>query len=165
MEPIFTNVWVGDEKDFLKIRREKGWAFLRCTKEGPDGHRDLLGYETLGAPQNSKDYLHVIKGNICALNLIDVDDPNLVPFDCIKFGLDFIKESLDKGKKILIACEAGHSRAPSVGLMFLRSIGDLPHNFVTSEKIYRAIYQKYDPAMGIRQVARSHWNELYKSEE
>ena len=159
MHEIYTNLWVGGDDDYLKVKNLNGWSWLRACKYGPDGHRDTLLYDTLGAPKGPE-YLHVRRRNFCALNLIDVDDPNFIPFECIKYGLDFVKEELAKNRKVLIACNQGHSRGPSIGLMFLRAIGDMPHNFLTSEKIYRAIYPKYDPALGIRQIARDSWTLL-----
>jgi hypothetical protein len=84
----------------------------------------------------------------------------MIPFECIKKGLDFIKERLDTGDRVGIFCNSGHSRGPSTGLAFLRSIGDMPHNFHTSEKIFHTLYSKYDPGMGIRQVLRENWAAL-----
>ena len=84
----------------------------------------------------------------------------MIPFECIKLALDYAKKQLDDGYKILIACNSGHSRGPSTGLAFLRSIGDMPHNFHMSERVYRGLYRKYDPGMGMRQQLRSHWSEL-----
>jgi hypothetical protein len=125
----------------------------------PGGHQQTLGYHTRSAPKG-KNYLFVEAPNHIAINILDMLDPNFIPFECIELGINYSKEQLDKGFKILIACNSGHSRGPTTGLCFLRAIGDMPHNFATSERIYRTLYRKYDPGMGMRQVARSHWAEL-----
>jgi len=152
-------VCVGDDSDYKKIEKESNWRSARMCKYGPGGHKETLQYTTPGAPKG-KNYLSVEADNRIAINIIDVDDPNIIPFKCIKLALDYVIRQLNDGKNILIACNQGESRGPSTGLAFLRSIGDMPHNFHQSEKIYKGIYPKYDPGMGIRQVMRSHWSEL-----
>jgi hypothetical protein len=159
MEQIYDNVWVGDDTDYEKIESNKDWRSVRMCKYGPGGHQQTLGYSSLAAPKG-KNYLSVEAGNRIAINIIDMQDPNFIPFECIKLGLDYAKKQLEDGKKVLFACNSGHSRGPSTGLAFLRSIGDMPHNFHKSETIYRTLYRKYDPGMGMRQQLRSHWAEL-----
>lgn len=159
MEEIYTHVWVGDDNDYLKIKDKSDWRAVRMCKYGPGGHQQTLGYHTLAAPKG-KNYLSIEKDDHLAVNIIDMDDPNMIPFDCITIALDYIKRKLDEGKKVLIACNSGHSRGPSTGLAFLRSIGELPYHFVKAETIYKTLYPKYDPGLGIRQQLRSHWAEL-----
>jgi hypothetical protein len=159
MHCIFPKLWVGGDTDYEKMKDREGWSFARMCKYGPGGHQQTLGYTTPGAPKG-KDYLSVRKGNLLAVNVLDLDDPNMIPFDCFKVALDFIKERLNAGDRVLVACNAGHSRGPSTGLAFLRSIGDMPHNFHMSEKVYRGLDPMYDPGMGVRQVMREHWSEL-----
>jgi hypothetical protein len=78
----------------------------------------------------------------------------------IQAGLDFAQEELLSGRKLLIACNQGKSRGPTMGLMFLRSIGDMPHAYLLSQRIYHTIYEPYNPAQGIEQFARMHWASL-----
>lgn len=129
------------------------------TKEGPSGHRSILGYDTPGAPKNDN-YYFIKKGRHFAANLIDVDDPNFIPEEVINSALDFIKQSYDKKEKVLINCQQGHSRGPTTTLMFLRSIGEMPYSFKTSEKIFKSLYPKYDPGNGMKTYAKTHWEEL-----
>jgi hypothetical protein len=163
MEEIYTNIYVGDDLDYEKIKDKPDWAAARMCKYGPGGHQQTLGYTTLAAPKG-KNYLSVEKDDHIAINIIDMEDPNMIPFECITKALDYIKKKMDEGKKVLIACNSGHSRGPTTGLMFLRAIGDMPYHFVKSEQIYRTLYPKFDPGMGMRQVARSHWAELDRME-
>lgn len=158
MQEIYTNVYVGDDNDYLKIKDDPTFRSCRMCKFGPDGHKETLGYDTMGAPKG-KNYISVEADNRIAINIIDMDDPHMIPWECITKALDYAKKKLAEGYKILFACNSGHSRGPTTGLLFLRSIGDMPHNFVTSERIYSALYRKYDPGMGMRQVARSHWSD------
>ena len=102
--------------------------------------------------------------HLLSVNILDLEDPTMIPFACVKAALDFVRERLEAGDKVLIACNSGHSRGPTTGLMFLRSIGDLPYHFVKSENIYKTLYPKYDPGQGMRQIARAHWTELQDME-
>src|ERR1035437_10061401 len=105
MEEIYPRIYVGGDEDYLKVRGKEGYSWLRCAKYGPDGHKELLGYETPGAP-SGPNYLFFRKNkHLMALNLLDLNDPNMVPFDgCIKVGLDFVKERWDAGDKVSICC-------------------------------------------------------------
>ncbi len=163
MNEIYDNVWVGDDLDYEKIKDKPEWRAARMCKYGSGGHKETLGYDTKAAPKG-KNYLSVEKGNHLAVNIIDMDDPNMIPFECITVALDYVKKQLDAGKKVLIACNSGHSRGPSTGLAFLRAIGDMPRNFHMAERVYKSLYPKYDPGLGIRQVIRSHWSELENME-
>jgi hypothetical protein len=163
VEQVIDRVWTGDNEDFERNRGKPGWSFLRCCKDGPGGHRELLGYHTMGAPKGAT-YLWVKRGPILALNLIDVDDPKFVADEMIKTGLAFVAARHKDGDKVLIACNAGHSRGPTTTLLYLRTIGEMPHNFLRSEHIFRTLYRKYDPGTGMRQFARSHWDEYGRQE-
>lgn len=156
MENIYPHLFVGSDEDYLKIKDREGWSFLRCCKEGPGGHRDTLDYKTLAAPKGPT-YLSVDQRNRRALNFIDPSDPNFIPMEMVRKGLDFIDKRLAAGDNVLVACNTGHSRGPTMGLLYLRAIGDLTGNFHHSESFYRKLYTKYDPGIGMRQFASQHW--------
>jgi len=157
MENVIGSLYVGDDSDYLKIKGKDGWSVLRCCKEGPGGHRDTLGYESLGAPKGAH-YLSVDQPGRRALNFIDPQDPHFIPKEMVERGLEFIDKRLAAGDKVLVACNAGHSRGPTTAMLYLRAIGELAGNFIHSEKIYRTLYAKYDPGIGVRQFAKTHWD-------
>lgn len=156
---VITRLYVGNDALYERLKDREGWSWLRCCKYGPGGHKDMLGYTTMAAPKG-KDYLFARRGNHMALNLIDSDDPNYIQPDLVNEGLEFIKERMDAGDKVLVACNHGSSRSPTTALMYLRTVGEMPHNFVQSEKVFRTLYPNYDPGQGMRQYARAHWSEL-----
>lgn len=156
MAEIIDRLYVGGDREYERVQGNAGWSFLRCCKEGLGGHRQLLGYHTLAAPKGAN-YLWYRKGNILALNVLDLDDPSFISKDMIDQGIAFVQERLDAGDKVLIACNQGHSRGPTITLLYLRTIGEMPHNFIKAERIFRTLYPKYDPGSGMRGFARSHW--------
>jgi hypothetical protein len=95
-----------------------------------------------------------------ALNLIDVDDPAMIPAEVVDAGLRFMKERYDAGDKVFSHCIAGHTRGPTMMLMFLRAIGEMPDSFLGAERKFRTLYPDYDPSVGMRQHARNRWKSL-----
>jgi hypothetical protein len=158
MEQVIPKLYVGSDADVPEAKR-RGYARLTAAKDGPDGHREILGYKTMGAPKG-KDYLFARKGDHAAMNLIDVDDPQFIPEEMILKGIAFAQEMWKEGKTILIHCNAGHSRGPTTAMLFLRSIGELPQPFNRARKIYKALYPPFDPGHGMEYIARKLWDEI-----
>lgn len=156
---VIDRLYVGDDVLYEKLAGKPGWSFLRPIKFGPGGHKELLGYTTNGAPKGPN-YLQVRRGNLLALNILDTDDPDMIPDEAIDLGLKFLKERYDAGDKVLSACNAGHTRGPTMMLMFLRAIGEMPDSFVASERKFRTLYPPYDPGVGMRAHARARWKSL-----
>jgi hypothetical protein len=160
VEEVLPRLWVGGDADYDKVKDRENWAFVRCCKYGSGGHQQTLGYHTPAAPKGPN-YLWVNKGQRLALNMIDLDDPNFHDPEMIDKALEFIKSKLADGKIVLVSCNKGHSRAPTIALMYMRAIGEMPYNFVQSERFFRVLYPDYEPAQGVRQFARSHWADWF----
>ena len=159
MVEIIKQLYVGDDASYEKTKGQSGWSWLRCCKEGPGGHRQTLHYESLGAPRG-KNYLWVRKGNLLALNLIDVEDPQMIPDEVLDTGVAFIKERMDAGDRVLVACNAGMSRGPTIAMLFLRTIGELDQPFNRARHIFKTLYPKYSPGHGMLFHAMNRWDEL-----
>ena len=151
-------LFVGDDNDDQEAAK-KNFAIVTAAKDGPYGHRAALRYTTMGAPKGDN-YYHATRGKRMVLNLLDVDNPDFIPEQVIFPALKWINKHLKAGDKVLVHCNAGHSRGPTLGMMLLRTIGELPQNFPTAEKVFRALYPAYDPGVGMRTFARTHWQEL-----
>jgi hypothetical protein len=160
MQQVIPKLYVGSDADVLEAKR-RGYARLTAAKDGPDGHREILGYTTRSAPKGPN-YLFATDegGNHAAMNLIDVDDPQFIPEEMILKGIAFAQEMWKEGKTILIHCNAGHSRGPTTAMLFLRSIGELPQPFNRARKIYKALYPPFDPGHGMEYIARKLWDEI-----
>jgi hypothetical protein len=155
MEEIIKRLYVGSDADVAKAK-ERGYSRLACCKDGPNGHRAMLGYTSLGAPKG-RDYLFAQKGNWMALNLIDSDDPTMIPDKVLDVGLKFIAEQMDAGKTILVHCNAGRSRSPSIVMLYLHSIGELSQSFNRARHIFHTIYPPFDPGHGMEFKIRTRW--------
>lgn len=158
MEAIIEGIYVGSDVDVPKAK-ERGYAILAACKEGPNGHRAMLGYHTLGAPKG-KDYLYARKGDWMALNLLDVEDPQMIPDKVITAGIAFIAEMMNEKKKILVHCNAGHSRGPTMAMLYLRSVGELPQPFNRAKHIFKTLYHPLSMGHGMEFHARDMWDTL-----
>jgi hypothetical protein len=154
---IIKNLFIGDDKAYERLKNNKGWSFLRACKEGPGGHRQILDYHTLGAPAGPN-YLWVKRGNLLALNVLDLEEPGMIPDEVIDKGLKFIDDRMKAGDKVLVACNQGHSRSVGLMMLYLRSIGELPQSFARAKHIFKTIYPKADMGKGIETHVRQRWN-------
>jgi hypothetical protein len=157
---IIPRLYVGD-REAVPVAEKRGYSILAACKDGSDDcHRAVLGYETLGAPKDKDYYFIQSDKDHMALNLIDVDNPDMIPAKTIDAGLRFMKDRYDAGKTILSHCVAGHSRGPTMMLMFLRAIGEMPEGFVGAERKFRTLYPAYDPGVGMKTTAHLRWKDL-----
>lgn len=156
---IIDGLYLGDKEGLPEAERREYSVLAACKDGSDDCHRAVLGYTTLGAPKD-KNYYFVQRGNHMALNLIDSDNPDFIPNEAIDAGLNFLKRERDAGKKIFVHCIAGHSRGPTMMLMFLRAIGEMPERFLRAEHKFHTLYPEYDPAKGMRAHAKARWDSL-----
>ena len=153
MKEVFRNLWVGSEDDVAKAE-SKDMAILSACKDGKTSHRGLLGYQNMGAPKSSSEYLVARRPNHLYLNLIDGEDPSFVPDKLIDAALSFITEHLGKNKPVFIHCVEGRSRSASLALLWMYLNGKLPSDYHRAVKTFRTLYPDYDPANGIRQYVK-----------
>jgi hypothetical protein len=146
MEQVFPNLYVGNDDDVEKAK-EKGFYILSACKDGPNGHRAMLGYDSHAAPKG-KEYLVAQRGNHMVLNLVDANDPAFISDEAVEAGLAFIEKNIEN-HKILVHCNRGESRSPSIAMLFMRKIKDLPERFREGFKIFKTLYPAYKPALGM----------------
>lgn len=157
---IIDRLYSGGNEAYSRVAGKPGWSWLRCCKEdGPDCHRQVVGYKTLAAPHNSE-YLAARRGKLMALNLIDVDDPSLIPTELIDKGLAFIHERMQAGDKVMVACNSGMHRGPSMAMAYMRTVGEMPQRFKRAQYIFKTLYPKYDPKDGMTLKLKDMWDEL-----
>jgi len=159
MQKIIDRIWAGGDEGVQKAK-SRGFSHLACCKDGPDGHRAMLGYESLGAPKGPE-YLFASRGHWAAMNVIDNDDVSMIDSDMVLTGLRWAKKEYDAGRTIFFHCNHGHERGPSTALMFLRAIGEMPYPFSVAKRIFHGLYDKFDVrGTGMLYKAHELWKEL-----
>lgn len=157
MIEVYRNLFVGDQDDYeYDVSRQSGWAIVHACKE--PYHRQALGYTTRGAPKDDPEYLMARREHRLILNIADANDPAFFSKDMLDQTLVFIDESLSNGLKVLVHCNLGESRSPSIGLLYLAKIGAIPNESLeAAEKKFITIYPKYNPKFGLREHLRINW--------
>jgi protein-tyrosine phosphatase len=152
MKEVYKGLYVGGD-DSVAEARKRSMSIVHACKDGEFSHRGLLKYESMGAPKGSEYLVARRPGNLY-LNLIDADDPSFVPDAVMNEALAFIKDSLGKDKPVLIHCNHGLSRSPTIAFLYLYSVGKLPSEFHKALRAFRHLYPLYDPSIGLELYAK-----------
>jgi predicted protein tyrosine phosphatase len=158
MIEMHPNLFVGDEHDYVsRVVHEDRWAVVHACKE--PYHRQTLGYSGRGAPKDHPEYLAARRGDRLILNMVDANDPAFFAKEMIDQALDFIDEQLAVGHKVLVHCNQGESRAPSIALLYMACrLHVLPTDSLeAAERAFVTKYPGYNPKPGIREHLRQNW--------
>ena len=159
MIEVYPKLFVGNENDYeLTVRGQEGWAVVHACKE--PYHRQALGYSRRGAPKSHPEYRVAHRGNRLMLNIVDAPNPELFAKEMIDAALNFIDEALTKGLRVLVHCNEGVSRSPSIALLCMAArLRVLPtESLEAAEDQFKAIYPNYRPKPGIRGHLRQYWS-------
>ena len=138
------------------------WAIVHAY---PACHRAALGYTTLLAPEGPEQHMARREHHLL-LNMRDAEQPNFYRKEAlIDPALAFIDEMRAQKANILIHCEQGLSRSPSLALLYLATrLGALPGaSLAAAEEQFRTRYPRYSPGYGIWAHMQQHW-EAYRAE-
>lgn len=112
-------------------------------------------------PQDHPNYLAFIYPFDLVLNMID---PNLPLFRPETFAMvrEFARQHLKRGRQLIIHCNRGESRAPSMAMLIMAKdlgvIGD--ENYDVARHEFTALYPGFEPGPGIEQYMKEKWTEL-----
>jgi hypothetical protein len=159
IKKIIDRVYVGSDEGVTEAKK-RGYSRICCCKDGPDGHRALLGYTTLGAP-SGPEYLFASRGNVGAMNLIDNGDETMIADDMVFAALRFAKREWDAGRTLFFHCNHGFERGPTMAMMFLRAIGELPQTLIGAKRVYGTLYPDFsNKREGLILKLKSLWGAL-----
>lgn len=164
MVEIYPSLFVGSEADYeSQVRAQPEWWVVHACKE--PYHRQLLGYAGRAAPKTHHEYLLARRDKRLYLNLIDADDPDYIPKEIIDAALAFIDEGIRSGDRVLVHCNLGESRSPSIGLLYLaaRTTTISSNSLTDAEDDFRHIYPRYNPKNGMRGFLLRHWRDYVHS--
>lgn len=157
MKEIHDRLFVSDLSDCSFNRDyDLEWAIVHACKS--PCHQRAVGYQgNLGS--SHPNYLILEKDNDLYMNLIDPDRPLFMDESFVSF-LAFIDHHWDNGRKILIHCNQGLSRAPSLALILLaKKHGAISNDsFTVARKEFLDTYPNYSPGLGIQKFLTKNWN-------
>lgn len=153
MFEVYPSLFVGGEGDCLCSRKDK-WATVHACKT--PCHQRAVGYTGSLSP-NHPYYLIYETSNDLFLNIIDPPRP-MFPLTLFTKSLDFIDNHI-KAQKVLVHCNNGLSRAPSIALLFLakkvRKISN--DSFEQAVQDFRKLYPYYRPGRGLVIYLHQNW--------
>ena len=150
MRRIHEGIYVGTVAELGRWRGK----YLAAAKE--PCHRDAVGYTTKAAPKNHPEYFVAIRNKGMILNIVDGETPDWIDKDMMQQALTFITQD----PETLIVCNQGHSRSPSIALMWMIQNRHIQADtFENAEAQFRKLYPDYRPANGIRQFSKQFFKD------
>lgn len=159
MQKLSDNLYVGSQDD-CKIGHcmKPKHAVVHCVKD--PCHSRVA--RTRKLDKQHANYLAFEFPGDLYLNMIDPDKPLFQPGTFERF-MDFMRRHRDD-EQVLIHCNQGHSRAPSLAMLWLaKGLHEIPDE---SYDVARDSFEKKFPEMmntegkGIETYMREHWNEI-----
>lgn len=137
----------------------ENWFIIHAAKE--PWHRDALGYTGRGAPPSDPEYLVAKRPGEIMLNLVDMavlKEQYTNPI--FEAAFEAIDDAFADGKKVLVHCNEGKSRAPTIALLWLGERVAAWQEFPFDGAVIQFQddhYPEYDPGAGIEAYARARW--------
>ncbi len=158
MIEIYPNLYVGNQEAYeQEVAGQPGWKVVQACKE--PYHRQALGYKGSAADKNHPEYYLAYRDNRLILNLVDADDPKYFHAAVIDAALEFIHAGLTEGHKVLVHCNQGESRSPSIALLYLVYCGAITAATVPEAELqFKQRYPTYNPKTGIRGYLLQNWD-------
>ena len=156
MRQISERIFIGMESDHRT--GDDQWAIVHACKS--PCHQAAVGYHG-SLPGSHPNYLVLETNADLYLNMIDPPQPLFMPPLFTSF-LGFAARQWELGKSILIHCNQGESRAPSLGLLFLAKYkGEVSNeSYEKAAAEFQILYPLYQPGQGIQIYLRTHWSEF-----
>lgn len=155
MIEVHPNLYVGDESAVLEAQGDD-WFIVHACKE--PYHRAALGYKAAGAPKGHPERLVAHRPGCVILNLIDAPTADMIPDEVVLAALQSIGARLLMGK-VLVHCNRGESRAPTLALLYLAlhtdRFDDCDHDQAVER--FSQIYPAFRPNAGMQDKARQIW--------
>ena len=156
MIEVYPNLYVGTDSDCFFDSRDDWIVVHACIYPC---HQKAVGYH--GNLHPSHPNYHVLeRGSHLFLNMIDPDTPLFNPplFDS---ALTFIDRYLP-ARKVLIHCNKGNSRAPSLALLHLAKRARVinSESYATAATDFRTKFPGYQPGLGIQIYLTEHWTQI-----
>lgn len=156
MIEIYQGLFIGSEHECRS--GNSSWAVVHACKS--PCHQRAVGYRG-NLLQNHPNYLILEVGNDLYLNMIDPPLP-LFKIELFTAFMEFSERHWKSNRQLLIHCNQGESRAPTLAMIFLakniRAING--SNFDEARRDFNKIFPNYNPGQGIQTFLRQNWNNL-----
>jgi len=152
-----TNIFVGGRDD-SRLRTNPEWAVVNTAKTV---HCEIMGWGNV-TPREHPNYLSYENDQLLSFNWVDGGAflYNMSGPGSFTRALDFI-ERWSASKKVLINCDQGQSRSPTVALLYLaKRLHLIPDgSFAEARAAFQGVYPGYAPS-GIAQYVAANWDDI-----
>lgn len=124
---------------------------------------DEDGYVTRSMPSDNAEYLWAERSHALYLNMVDARDAKFFSWKLFDKALDFLDDEIEDGRDVLIVCNKGESRSPSIALLYMLHIGyfsDMEVFYDIVEKFKREYYKEHEPNTGIYEAILEYWRNM-----
>ena len=160
MIEVYEHFFIGTQQDCsLERARPADLAVVHACRTC---HQRVVGSAAQHAHQDDPEWFVARRGQDCFLNLVDSEYPGLIRKEAlIDPALQFIDEMRRQGADVLVHCEQGRSRSPSLLLLYLASrLNALPTaSLLAAEAQFTRLYPDYVPGYGIWAHLRHYWEQ------
>lgn len=156
MKEIALNLFIGSDSDCNHV--DNGFAVIHACKTC---HQSGVGYRG-NLSSSHPNYLIFEKENHLYLNMVDMDRELLPRYTnpIIKSAFVFIEKHINE-KKLLIHCNQGQSRSPSIGLIYLaRKQIIASSTYLKAKTEFSSIYTAFKPGEGIELYMQRNWGDI-----
>jgi hypothetical protein len=154
---VYDRLYVGTYSD-CNINKDN-WVTIHACKH--DCHKNAVGYKT-NIDKSHPNYLFLETDYNLYLNMIDPVKPLFYP-ETFNVFLDFAEEKYLEGYNLLIHCNLGMSRSPSLAMLLLSK----RLNVISSESYdsakgnYISMDKGYFPSSGIDLFLYKNWDKVF----
>lgn len=156
MIPIYERIKIGTEESCCP--GSPRLAVVHACKS--PCHQRAVGYGG-NLPSTHPNYLALELAHDLYLNIIDPTIP-LFKLETFTRFLRFATLQYESGAELLIHCNQGESRAPSLALLFLaKRLNAIPNrSFSDAKPAFSALYPNFRPGLGIERFLSEQWGAI-----
>ena len=161
MKQVADGLYVGTVRDVLPDAASE-WSLVSTTQTI---HYQLLGWDRkFNKPvRDHPNYIVLELEHHLSLNWVD-GGPHLYEWSgpaTFNHVLDFIDQEFSEGRNVLVRCDQGHSRSPSIALLYMsKRMKLLPiDSFLSAREAFETVYPDYRPG-GIAEYISAAWTEI-----
>lgn len=158
MIEVYDNIFIGTDKH-CTYQQVEDLAIIHACKH--PCHVHIVGYEG-NLSKNHPNYLIAKSDRHLVLNMVDMEREFHPTFThpIMKASMTFIEKHIND-RRILIHCNQGQSRSPSIALIYLAREGVIDNSTIqNAAQEFKQLYPPYKPGNGIAKYITRHWKYL-----
>lgn len=157
MKEVYKNLFVGDMNDCNNLDVIDSSVIVHACKTC---HREGVGYE-VNLKSDHPNYLIKEQEFDLYLNMVDMERELMAKFTnpIMKAAFIFIDKHLKADRKVLVHCDKGGSRGPSVAMLYL-ACRNKQTSYLTTVEYFKELYPEYNPGTGIELYMKKNFTDI-----